>query len=666
VGALREFLRFGLFAGLVVAAASAWVGCAAAGAHGGGGSGGGDAGFGDDGGGSAPTIQGLVSIALSPAASSLTLTYPVTSPGATTQLTATGTFQDGHTADVTQAVSWAVSPGDLASVGGGLFGSLVPGSFTVTALAGSVTSNPVTVSVKLTGNVVASGIPQADLDGSPAGSAPTIAYPLDGALFPYALGPIEFQVVPTSGSQTEARIAFEGDQIDLKVYAPCTPIANATSTNACSVTIDPSLETVLDGASEGNVLTETVRLAAPGGGSLAESAPISARWSSSQLKGGLYFWSASPSPQSTLIMRYNLDMPGTPPEQYFTQNAPNGMMSDEQKALSSTTCFGCHAISLDGTKLALAFGGSASANFALLDVASKTAIASRLTGAPFATFTAFSPDGTAMLQSVESVLVLRSADKNLSTLNPNVFGSAIAPEMATTPFWSPKGDLVAFTGWVPDAAANFQYDNSDTNGDQTPNSEIWAATVTGDMTFGTPYKLVPQVSGKSEYYPAISDDSAFVVFNESSCNGPPTPGSDGYGLSPCDSYDDPSATLRLVSTQMGATPVYLTNASGTDTWTNSWPRFAPTHGTFQGKTLYWVAFSSRRPYGARLPGSNNPNSNDTEPQLWFAAIAVDPSGNLTADPSFAPVWMPQQNPSGGPQRGNHSPQWVTKAVATVL
>jgi hypothetical protein len=265
----------------------------------------------------------------------------------------------------------------------------------------------------------------------------------------------------------------------------------------------------------------------------------------------------------------------------------------------------------------------------------------------------------------ECVLALRSADANLTTITPDVFGSAIAPDMATTPFWSPKGDLVAFTGWVPDTAANFTYDNNDVNGDQTPNSEIWAATATGNMTFGAPYKLVPQVSGKSEYYPAISDDSSFVVFDESSCSGPPTPGSDGYGLSPCDGYDDPSATLRLVSTQNGSSAVDLTHASGTDTWSNSWPRFAPTHGTFQGKTLYWIAFSSRRPYGATLPGTNNPNNGDTEPQLWFAAVVVDPSGTVTADPSFAPVWMPQQNPAGT-QRGNHSPQWVTKAVATVL
>jgi hypothetical protein len=266
-----------------------------------------------------------------------------------------------------------------------------------------------------------------------------------------------------------------------------------------------------------------------------------------------------------------------------------------------------------------------------------------------------------MMQSVQSTLWLRSADANLSNVLPSaLFTGDLGSDVASTPFWSPKGDFVAFTGWVPNTAMTATNDPNNTNGDETPNAEIWITSVTGDSTFGTPTKLVPQVAGKSEYYPAISDDSLFVVFNESSCDGPGPPNGEVYGLSPCDGYDDASATVRMVSTA-GGQPVYLTNASQNDTWSNSWPRFAPTHGTFQTSNLYWIAFSSRHPYGATLPGTNNPSTMDTEPQLWFAAVTVDPSGKLSADPSFAPVWMPQQNPSGV-QRGNHSPQWVTKAV----
>jgi hypothetical protein len=627
--------------------------------------------FGDSG--PTPPIQGLKSITVSPAMTSLTLQYPVTPPGATVQLKAEGTFDDGHSADVTASVGWAISPAGIAFMNGSTFTSQAPGTFGVVAFAGTITSNSATVTVTLTGNVVGSGITQGDLDGTPAGTSPTIAYPLDGALFPYKLGPIEFQVVPTSPSQTEARIAFEGDDIDLKVYEPCVPIPSPTMPNACSVTVPADLEPLLDAASEGTTLTETVRLAAPGGGSLAESKPLGARWSSSQLHGGLYYWSADLATGNTLIMRYDLDTPGTPPQQYFTQLGTGGMPSDEQNmdppaSNNSTLCFGCHAISLDGSKIGLTFGGSQPALFALIDVASKKSIATRLFSSdpnanqPFAAFTTFSPDGTAVLQSQAGKLWLRSADANLSNLMPGpVFSGQLGSDVASTPFWAPKGDLLAFTGWVPNSTLENQpADPSNTNGDETPTAEIWIAPVTGGMTFGTPTKLVPGMSGKSEYYPAISDDSVFVVFNESSCSGPAAPAGEAYGANACDGYDDPSATLRIVSSK-GGQPVNLSNASQNDNWSNSWPRFAPTHGSFQSKNLYWIAFSSRHPYGATLPGTNNPATLNTEPQLWFAAVAVDSSGNLSGDPSFAPVWLPQQNP-GGMQRGNHVPQWVTKAV----
>jgi hypothetical protein len=631
--------------------------------------------IGDDGAGGdavAPPIPGLTSITVTPATTSLSLQYPVVAPGATAQLAAQGTFSDGHTADVTSSVSWSVSPFGYAQAGGGAFSSEAPGAYAVVAVAGAVTSGPATVTVALKGHVVGQGVTQGDLDGTPSGAAPTVAYPLDGALFPYQLGPIEFQVVPTSPSQTEARIAFEGDTIDLTVYEPCVPIPSPAIAGACTVTVPADLEPLLDGASEGSKLTETVRLAAPGGGSLAESKPLGARWSKSKLSGGLYYWSADIATGNTLIMRYDLDTPGTPPQEYFTQTGVNGALSDEQKmdppaSNGSTQCMGCHAISLDGTKIGLTFGGSAPALFALVDVASKKTIATRLfpadpnAGQPYAAFTAFSPDGATMMQAVQGKLWLRSADATLANVSSTpLFAGALGGDLASTPFWAPKGDLLAFTGWVPNPALGASNDPNDTNGDETPNAEIWMAPVTGGTTFGTPTKLVPGVAGKSEYYPAISDDSQLVVFDESSCNGPGAPAGEVYGLNACDGYDDASAHVRLVSAK-GGTPVDLDNASQHGTWSSSWPRFAPSHGTFQGKTLYWIAFSSRYPYGATLPGTNNPPTKDTEPQLWFAAISVDPSGSFSGDPSFAPVWMPLQNPQTAP-RGNHSPQWVTKAV----
>ena len=82
------------------------------------------------------------------------------------------------------------------------------------------------------------------------------------------------------------------------------------------------------------------------------------------------------------------------------------MLSDEQnrwtrrcRTTAALTCFGCHAISLDGTKIGLTFGGSQPSLFALINVATKQTIATRLFASdpnpnqPFAAFTAFFAGG---------------------------------------------------------------------------------------------------------------------------------------------------------------------------------------------------------------------------------------------------------------------------------
>ena len=117
----------------------------------------------------------------------------------------------------------------------------------------------------------------------------------------------------------------------------------------------------------------------------------------------------------------------------------------------------------------------------------------------------------------------------------------------------------------------------------------------------------------------------------------------------------------MVVASAGGAPVALTRANGGDAplTTNSWPRWSPDHGTFRGKRLYWVAYSSRRAYGLALAGATN---DTTKPQLWFAAVAIDGTTTPAADPSFAPVWLPGQDPNLAGPRGNHTPAWTSKIV----
>ena len=188
------------------------------------------------------------------------------------------------------------------------------------------------------------------------------------------------------------------------------------------------LEKDLAGASEATHLSETVRLAAADGSGLAESASISARWSSMRLSGALYFWSSPPTTGGTAsqLVRQNLDVPGSPPAIYL-QNADLAPLDPSLKY--SQPCFGCHAISQDGTKMALTIGGSDVVNgsqFALMDVATKQALSSggqtavrlkdnNASFPGFAVFSTFSPDGMHLVQSLQGQLLLRMADATLAT-----------------------------------------------------------------------------------------------------------------------------------------------------------------------------------------------------------------------------------------------------------
>jgi hypothetical protein len=662
--------------------------------------------------------DGLKSITVSPATTSMTLVYSATQMPLTQALTAQGTFMDGSTKDITSCAVWSVTPAGpvmtpTTTVTGGAFSTTAPGSFTVTvgavASMGStmIITGTATVTVKLTGTVNASNITTTVLDGTPSGTAPTIAYPLDGALFPMNFGDLGWQVVPSSAKFTTGRIDFEGDAISLQVYAPCTPIgttaAPATSANACSIAIPTALETDLAAVSEATNLTETVRVS--DGTTVAESAPISVRWAQNPLAGSIYYSTMPPNGTSgaSEVIRMNLATPGTPPEVLMTNlDIPpyaEAMPPYGGPDSSGNQCIGCHAISQNGSKLGITIGGTSVSTepdgksgggsgswFALVNVANKIPIAARIVNSMnqflpsgFADITTFSSDGSNMVQMLQGSLFLRTADANLTSTGP-LFPSMT--ESMTQPYWSYDGSLLTFASWVPTGAP--EYDPEDINGNEIVGAQIWTAPATG-TTFGTPSILVPRASGVTEYYPTVSEDNALVAFDESSCSGPASPSADGYGASPCDSYDDPSAHLRLVA-KSGGTPVDLDKASqrtsgwpSTSTWTNSWPRFAPPApsgtppSTFQGKTLYWLAFSSRLPYGATLAGSQ---SGATPPQIWFAAVAVDASGALSGDPSFAPVWLPQQNSAtaevlidggagqtvagNGTPADNHMPQWVSE------
>lgn len=602
----------------------------------------------DDGTGGALTI--------SPAAATVALTAGADGYTASQAFTVTQTQRDGSTVDVTARCAWS-SDDDHVSVTAGATTITAAGPYHVSAeLDGARVDATLTGTLHATGN--GPGFDPGDagkLDGAPdAARAPRIAYPVAGALVPVNVAPLEVHVEKQDAAQTLARVDLtSGDVLAYRFYTRCA----ATVPNprdfpaACILTLDHAFAAQLAGASEAGDIQITVRLAAADGSKLGESPAIALAWSRVALTGGLYYWTTAGSGDTfnTGIARYDFNGDASAPTIYLSSDSAPKVPAGQPQ------CIGCHAVSPDGAKLSFSLGGSTPGFFSLFDVATTQPTQSRFTD-KFADMSTFSPDGARMVTMSYGKLTLRTADASLAVVADDLFATTVNEKMSH-PFWGPSGGHFAFVSWIPSAA---DIQSGHNTGDMVQGGQLWIADSNGTEVGGTPRLLVPRADGITSYYPAISDDDRFVVFNRSRCDGPANSTS-GWGLGPCDGYQDISATLNLVPTT-GGPPIPLTRANGGDDprTTNSWPRWSPDHGTFRGKRLYWVAFSSRRPYGLALPGSKD---DKTKPQLWFAAVAVDPNGAApTEDPSFAPIWLPGQDPSFTGPRGNHTPAWTSKVV----
>ena len=596
----------------------------------------------------------IVGLSITPSAALVNLTAAGTGYSAAQAFAITATYEDGTTADVTTQTTFTDDDTDAVTIDLATATVTAAGHYNITASFESSTA-AATLDATLDDFTLGTGFDpndQSKLDGTASAAAPSIAYPLAGSLFPVNVAPIAVQVQKSDPAQTLARIDFtSGSLLKYRYYAPCVASPNpGTFANACIVSITGDFAPQLAGVSETADVQLMVRLVAADGTKLGESTPIALAWAKTKLTGGLYYWTTAGTGDTTFntaVARYDFAGDTSSPSIYLASNdaptVPQGQ----------TQCIGCHAVSPDGTRMSFSLGGSLTGYFSDYDVAAKNPVSTKMTN--FAGMSTFSPDGTSLVTMSYGALTLRTGDATLGAMQTPLFPEVT--EQKSHPFWSPSGQKMAFVSWNP-SQADIQAQHI--TGDMVQGGQIWIADVNG-TAMGTSQLLVPRATNTTSFYPAISDDDHFVVFNQSDCTAPAnTPG--GWGAGACDGYNDISATLHVVSTS-GGTPVALTNANGGDAplTTNSWPRWSPDHGTFRGKRLYWVAYSSRRGYGLSL--ASGANADTKKPQLWFAAVAVDANGTMPAtDPSFAPVWLPGQDPNLAGPRGNHTPAWTSKVV----
>ena len=518
---------------------------------------------------------------------------------------AVGMFSDGKERDITAKTGFKVLSTRVGGFNGHIFYPAISwgGKTTVEARTATGVKATTSLTVVLTRRYVKKGVAAKEADAlqksttKDTGPGPMLAYPPDGVLVPTNLVGLEFQWTPGSGQQI-FELSLKNEGTDIRIYTPCTKVGSGCG-YVPTATEWKAIVNALKGYDAAKVMVR---------GKDATTALVGAsqtrdmRVAEEDILGGLYYWNATPGS----IVRYDFGKPD--------QKAQNFYTAADAKALF---CVGCHAMSLNGKRMAVGLDMPMPAPLKIIEVETVKLLSS---GA--ANFMAFSPDGTYIITSDGNSMVARDA-LTYKAMAPNPLRSK-----GTMPDWSPDSTRVVYS-----EPAKVLPIPVGTPGISDGSIKLLAFD-TKTKKFSTSMLTLVASKGENNYYPTFSPDNKWVVFNRA--NG--------------SSYDNKNAALWIVKADGSAPPVELKKANQGTNLGNSWPKFSPFLQKYQGGKLMWVTFSSRRDYGLRLAGKGRA-------QLWMAAI--DPSkGELAADPSHVAFWLPFQDIN----TGNHIGQWTTKVV----
>jgi predicted secreted protein len=220
----------------------------------------------------------LTSIAVSP-------TNPTVSKGLTEQFTATGTYSDGSTADLTTQVTWASATTSVATISNasgsqGLASTLATGTTAITATLSGITSPADTLTVNVATTMTVGSSPNTSVFGQsvtftatvnavvPRSGTPTgfVTFLLDGST---TLGTAPLSSGGKATFTTKALPA--GTDTITAVYSGNSNFATSTST--ATQTVNPDTTTTTVGSSpnasvfgQSVTFTATVNVVAPGSG----------------------------------------------------------------------------------------------------------------------------------------------------------------------------------------------------------------------------------------------------------------------------------------------------------------------------------------------------------------------------------------------------------------
>jgi hypothetical protein len=458
--------------------------------------------------------------------------------------------------------------------------------------------------------------------GDPAG-APSIVYPLDGAMHPINIGDITFQWKRGDDGNRVFRIRLDDGAQSYDFYVPCTVAS-------CLYTLPAHGWLAIAYAHPDKQLMATVAATDGAGGAVFTSPAIAVRFTPEPVTGGLYYWTATSTGGTTYRLPFGASQ-GSP---FIVPSSPTNPL----------TCSGCHSVSRDGRMISFAATNMPSSCF--LTTAPTTAPAaptiapdastSTPKGTP-ARFTTLNADGSRALVTTNGHIQVYETVNGQPLDIGDTDALFPAGKLVTHPEWSPSGLRVAFTLYSSTAP-----DDRPTDG-EIVTLELDPAT--GQASSLRHIVLMSDTDGLFHFYPSWSPDEHWLVMAAA------PKGTSAYAV--------PTARLRLASADIdnqtcpSATCFDLARASQGTSVSSTWPKLSP-FSQVSGELLF-VTFSSKIDYGFALVNSGA-NGADRA-QLWMAAIDLRTATN-GADPSLPPFWLPFQDIT----ETNHLPFW-TNVVA---
>ena len=553
----------------------------------------------------------MAMLSISPATSDFMITP--TTP-ATEDFTATLTYPDGTTKDVTADATFTIdstygtfNAATLTMFGAGkttVYGSWIDSTGTQkTAMA--------EVIARLTGTRLDPNLPAGFDPGWFSGPedpsrAPTVVYPPADVIMPRNLG--DFEVHWTDASQNDVfEVSLTSEYVSLKVYVPGgNGVAAAGPEPSWMNFLPAEWETAV--GNEGTVQFQVRGVSSANPTSVGSAPPQLVRLSNEAMLGGLYYWASAGATSPEGIYRHDMSKPGQPAEQYLT------------KAQTNNRCVACHVLSRDGTEMAVTWdGGNGNSN--LLDVATTT-LATEQAGTNAWNFGTFTPDGKQFLGVKNGVLTVRDYATQA------VLATMTSAGYVTHPDLSPDGTKLVYvrpavqgSDWSFDQGGIFMrtYDEA-------------------SLSFGPEQQMF--LDGNNNYYPSFSPDGQWILFNHAPAGG--------------SAYNNANASLYVMKADgTTTTPIELATANFGAGLTDSWGRWAPFSQTLgaNDQQMYWVTVSSKRNFGVRLVGVN-------QPQIWMSAFLPDKAA-AGQDPSTPAFRLPFQNIDSN----NHIAQWTQQVVA---